>query len=193
MASTPIRLCAAAALAVVTLAALAGCGGSNDPQRAKPGPKFTKQMAQDKSIEYLQKTLKALPAGAAFSLHPQNHSLGALTPGIEHQCSDSDAATPGNSPSQMQYSYWLIGVPEGKDHAYVGKIDALWHSWGLVRGSGSSSSYAAYTAKDGYTFSIQDAATGTGSISVGVNTPCMLPKNLGHASAPPVTIKRPKS
>lgn len=156
-------------------------------------PTLTKQAAIEKAVGYLQKTLAAMPEGTELSLQPQNPKLADLgpTPDSVQQCSDSDAATPENTPSQVQIRYWVTGIPEGKDHEYFEKLLTAWKSLGFKLADAPEPHWASTVNADGYELVVTDANRGTGSLSIGAGTPCIEPKNLHGAKPMPHTIKHP--
>lgn len=184
-------------MVVVAMAwVLTACGISSDKgSNVNPNqvdPKLTKQAAIDKTIGYLKRTLASLPDGVAFSIHPQGRSLGSFpTPDTLQQCSDSDAATPENTPSQVQIRYWITGIPEGKDREYFERLMKIWKSWGWKLTDKPTSSWAPFTNAEDYGIVLVDAGGGTGALSITAGTPCIEPKNLHGAKPMPHTIKRP--
>lgn len=188
------RFVALAAVVIVVMTLSTACGTAAKRETKKDpavNQDLTLQAALNRSVGYLEKTLEKLPAGMSISLKP-DHGGDTLDRANPLPCSNSDAATPQNTASSMQYLYWLNGIPAGKEPEYFAKIRQIWASWGAHAGAGTGSGYATYITHDGYSLVLNSSA-GNGALGIGVYTPCIAPKHLNSPGEQPETIRRPKS
>lgn len=125
------RRLGALAVSLTAVSVLAGCAsGSVDKN-------LTDAKARDQIYSHLRRTLAALPEGTTFSLSSDSRR-GPFDPGYTSVCSNSDGATPENTPVKVQIVYWVNGVPNGKQAGYIDRITKLWKSLGMERTAGGS-------------------------------------------------------
>lgn len=170
------RRLGALAVSLTAVSVLAGCAsGSVDKN-------LTDAKARDQIYSHLRRTLAALPEGTTFSLSSDSRR-GPFDPGYTIVCSNSDGATPENTPVKVQIVYWVNGVPNGKQAGYITRITKLWKSWGWKEQPGDPTE-TVFTTPDGYTFGTTNAENGPGGVSLGAGSPCFWSKHDARVEPP---------
>lgn len=150
---------------------------------------LTNPKARQQVYEYLQRTLDALPRGASLALTP-DVDRQAFSLGNESACSDSDNATAENSPVYFSASYWVNGVPNGKQKDYVSRMEKLWTSWGWTQQKKVDPEQTTFDSPEGYSLGVINADNGPGGVSLFAKSPCFWDKH-GDARDAHLTDEQP--
>lgn len=126
----------------------------------------SQQQAQETVLEYLKKTLRALPAGAVLD------ATGYAGPGYNHPCDDND--TSPSAPHDFN-TVRELKLPASTDpHKIVTQTGDIWRSWGwyVIERDGFRTPNRFGYAPDGYRLQIVIGAVDGVGPTVSAISPC---------------------
>lgn len=176
---------------IVAAAAILAAACTSETKGDTVDSSLTAAQAFEQIQANLAEALSTLPPGTSLSLSSQNPELGKLSPGTTAPCTLDNTA--GAPPVYAYVGYWVVGVPEGRDTAYLQTIvDGLTaRGWHIGTDSRPTDQFVTLGGPDRYGLQLSIAPRKTGSLSVQGNSPCFVGNSGSNDPTQPPVIEHP--